>query len=1073
MKRRYGIGLTGLVLVMLAAAAGGAASGTARADYAPVGSDAGGDVVGVSASPQGIGLDFANDGDYLGDVGYDGAGNQWKAVSFDATADANQRTAYQNGSSLASPQPLDPTAVLRGGTFPVQRPQSSNAALSALLADTSLVAPYIDYVVTTSLPGPGPQATAITNGWDGLRVVQIATDAISIAVDATSTNAPAGLSVAELDGIYSGTYQYWNQLPGNAGGSADAIIPELPPRGSGIYHLFMTDIGNPSLGSDVQFVNENDPAAITGAASPADAIVPFSSALASLYASDYFPDPQSAYPGTLPASSPIQVLAPGVIAPDGSLNYQGVHGVYVVFRQSDATSQTPWQPGSTENWAQALFIYNGTVAPYYATPAAQADLLAAGLVPDYVDLLTQSQPLYQNFEIGAIAPQPVAAKNIVLVAGGDSVTSAFNQAGFGIPTARVPCPATTANAARLVGNDTHFSYANQYYLATPAVTQYWNFARPGYGTNSMIGPAVAGDSCGNQWPLAQTPAAAAANVIAAGKANGYQAYYVATGGVNDTNWADVVGGLATCEVYQWEAGQLAADKAYTVTMTWTPAEANVVPGGGSCTLAATVNATGRPVLGFPLTAQIPFYNGVAGVPCAGGTQLSCSGANVTQIVNAELAAGADKAVWMQYYDITLGDIDAANIFNAALANRLGIPLRAVPPSLIPLIDPVLQPVVKSLINEVNVAIFTGLNQTTASSKVKMGYPGVDSSADIQDTGAGGAPHPSMTGQQGMAQQLTDVYDELPVAAKPGVAGAISEYSLPAGSGPTSIAYGPDANLWVSEAGSGRIGLVNVNGDSAQLFLPQANNVVAGGQNPVNPVPSGIVTGPDNNVWVADFGSGDLTRITPAGTTTEIPLGNVPNPGPAGVAAGPDGNVWVTEQKAGTVVSVLPGGGIKNIVVLPPGSLPESIVTGPDGNLWVTEPGTDQVAAISPAGFILGQVNLPPGANPSGIASVPGSELYVTEPGIDSVAAISTRGIILGQIPLPPGSEPTGITFGPDLNLWVTEPGINSVAKLPFGAGPVQFGLPTPNADPTGIAGGSDGNLWVTENAVDQLAVIKP
>jgi hypothetical protein len=54
---------------------------------------------------------------------------------------------------------------------------------------------------------------------------------VQIAVDSTATNAPAGLSAADLFGIYTGTYTTWNQLPGNSGGSTDTIIPLIPPSG--------------------------------------------------------------------------------------------------------------------------------------------------------------------------------------------------------------------------------------------------------------------------------------------------------------------------------------------------------------------------------------------------------------------------------------------------------------------------------------------------------------------------------------------------------------------------------------------------------------------------------------------------------------------------------------------------------------------------------------------------------------------------------------------------------------------------------------------------------------------------
>ena len=168
---------------------------------------------------------------------------------------------------------LNPTDVLRAGTFPVQRVQSSGAAIAALLADTSNPE-VINFVFSASEPTAAQQSQASTNGWGYLHVVEIGTDSVQIAADSAGTNAPAGLSAAELLGIYTGTYTTWNQLPGNSGGSSAAIIPLIPPSGSSIYKTFLADLktanGNvtPTLSASVKTVEQNDPTAITGAFEP-------------------------------------------------------------------------------------------------------------------------------------------------------------------------------------------------------------------------------------------------------------------------------------------------------------------------------------------------------------------------------------------------------------------------------------------------------------------------------------------------------------------------------------------------------------------------------------------------------------------------------------------------------------------------------------------------------------------------------------------------------------------------------------------------------------------------------------
>jgi ABC-type phosphate transport system substrate-binding protein len=357
--------------------------GTAQADYAPSGTD----VVGVGGETPQYNLDFAADGDIVGDLGYNAANNVNKLISIDATGDSNGRASYANGSTAASPKVLNPTVVLRAGSSPIPRPATTGAGYSALLADTGSPA-QINFIRAANLPTAANQQAAANNGWGYLHVVQIGTDPLEI-VGSTSSNAPAGLSVQQLLGIYTGVYTKWNQLPGNAAGSGNTIIPLLPPNGSSISKLLLADLKTanggttPVLSSSVLTVEQNDPGAITTASSPNDAIVPFSLGRLNLWNSGYFRNPATPFPGGA-------VLTPGVktlagTTTDTNAAYTNINGLYVVFRQSDASSSTPFQPGSTKNWIQALFS-DPAGSPFFKRASGQALVAAAGAIPGYNDL---------------------------------------------------------------------------------------------------------------------------------------------------------------------------------------------------------------------------------------------------------------------------------------------------------------------------------------------------------------------------------------------------------------------------------------------------------------------------------------------------------------------------------------------------------------------------------------------------------------------------------------------------------------------------------------------------------------
>ena len=87
-------------------------------------------------------------------------------------------------------------------------------------------------------------------------------------------------------------------------------------------------------------------------------------------------------------------------------------------------------------------------------------------------------------------------------------------------------------------------------------------------------------------------------------------------------------------------------------------------------------------------------------------------------------------------------------------------------------------------------------------------------------------------------------------------------------------------------------------------------------------PTGIVHGPDENLWFAEFSTSRISRITPTGTITEFTL-------PVG------------------------SGGFSD---------PEDITAGPGGALFFTDFGRDQIGRITTGGQIT-QFNLPTGRGP--------------------------------------------------------------------------------------------------------------
>ena len=348
-------------------------------------------------------------------------------------------------------------------------------------------------------------------------------------------------------------------------------------------------------------------------------------------------------------------------------------------------------------------------------------------------------------------------KRIILTATGDSMTSAHFQFGFG-----AFCQNTAADQRGLTGNAAMFSYAGRYFTLNPNIYKYYNFARTGFTTTQMLTAAGAGvtDACGNPWARVASPVDLSVSVIKKAKTNGYAAYHVTTGGVNDTNWSTVLQQVSQCRALEWAQANLIGPARSRMVWTGPGGKAGQIPNGGGCYL----RVFSPTVVGIPVAQDVfirvgvPAYNGPAIYPTV--TK------NVTAIVNKIIAAGADKFVWMLYHDITLGQVDVANfaltyIRRWANANApawlAGLLPPRIAPTLIALVDPAHVAATKKAINDLNAAIVKGIPN---NAKVKTAASPIAVAADIQTTAIGGSPHPSAAGHTKMANTLNATFNAI-------------------------------------------------------------------------------------------------------------------------------------------------------------------------------------------------------------------------------------------------------------------------------------------------------------------------
>jgi YD repeat-containing protein len=294
-------------------------------------------------------------------------------------------------------------------------------------------------------------------------------------------------------------------------------------------------------------------------------------------------------------------------------------------------------------------------------------------------------------------------------------------------------------------------------------------------------------------------------------------------------------------------------------------------------------------------------------------------------------------------------------------------------------------------------------------------------------------------------------------------GTITEYALPASSGPEAIAKGADGNLWVANYTSSKIAKVTASGAVTEYALP------------LNSHPKDIVAGPDGNLWFVEYSKSAIGKITTSGAITEYALPT--NSDPASIAVGPDGNLWFTDFQKYKVGKITTSGTITEYAV-PIGTFPMGITAGPDGNLWFVQRTTGKVGKITTSGTVT-EYGLP-FQNPEYITSAAGS-LWVSGKGSKKLFRVSTAGSVL-EYPLAEGSQPQEVAVSSLGEIWFAElndklakfsPSVlaEGEAKAPEPGTTLNYGVPVSgtgapqNMSPTEVA-----NWGQSDDPVEATAI---
>jgi len=274
------------------------------------------------------------------------------------------------------------------------------------------------------------------------------------------------------------------------------------------------------------------------------------------------------------------------------------------------------------------------------------------------------------------------------------------------------------------------------------------------------------------------------------------------------------------------------------------------------------------------------------------------------------------------------------------------------------------------------------------------------------------------------------------------------------------------------------------------------------------LPSGIGTDGAGNIYVSDYGSGAIRKITPGAVVTTIANVNTPS----GLTLDNQGNIYITDFQDNYVYKIS-STGVKSIFAGNgsagsadgTGSFasfngPGGITSDAAGNLYLSDQQNNKIREISPSGVVTtfagsgtvggtnGSVTSATFNNPDGLAIDQSGNLYVADTKNNSIRKITAAGVVTtlagsgiagntdGLGSTASFNYPTSISVDVTGNLYVADYKNNLIRKItPQGlvstiagngsSGSINgIGKTSSFSNPLGILAAANGNLYITDFA---------
>ena len=283
---------------------------------------------------------------------------------------------------------------------------------------------------------------------------------------------------------------------------------------------------------------------------------------------------------------------------------------------------------------------------------------------------------------------------------------------------------------------------------------------------------------------------------------------------------------------------------------------------------------------------------------------------------------------------------------------------------------------------------------------------------------------------------------------------------------TGIIQGPDEQIWFAATGSDRVGRIDPGTGQLQVFADPAG-LMRG--------PANLFPGADGRMWFTCPGIDAIGRIDPFAADPATSIRLIRAPGlinPVAIKSAPDGRIWCSLRAANALASLDPRSSdpasTVRIVSHPDIELPAAIFAHPDGRLWFTTTGRPGIGSVDmTAADPAGTVAL---FRPDGIGALrawamdSAGRLWVSMRNPGGIARFDPADLPGSWSPVigPSFVAPDGATAGPDDRIWVVDSGRQALLRVDPDSGTVDewTGDPALN-EPFDLKPGPGRTLWCT------------